>query len=99
MRLAFLNLAERVNGKDGAFIELVEPTTPGHRVAKHIDEQGEGMFSVSLQVADLDAAIAELRAAAVEVSDAEPGVLPRTRVARIPRASAHGVAVQLIERS
>ena len=29
---------------------------------------------------------------------AEAGVLPKSRVARIPRDSAHGVAVQLIER-
>ena len=82
-----------------AFLELVRPTTGGHRVARHIAERGEGMFSVSLQVDDLDAAVGELRAKGLPVSDPEPGVLPDTRVARIPRAVAHGVAVQLIERS
>lgn len=100
MELAFLPAGD-------AFLELVRPTSDTHRVARHIAERGEGMFSLSLVVDDLDAAVADLRARNVEVSDPEAGVLPHTRarpeqrrrVARIPRASAHGVAVQLIERS
>ncbi len=91
MELAFLPAGD-------AFLELVRPTTPDHRVAKFLEERGEGMFSVSLQVDDLAVAVEHLRGHGVEVSDPEPGVLPETRVARIPRAAAHGVAVQLIER-
>ena len=91
MELAFLQL-------DNSFLELVRATEPGHSVAQHVAEHGEGMFSVSLEVDDLADAVAELRARGVEVSDPEPGVLPDTRVARIPRGSAHGVAVQLIQR-
>jgi len=81
-----------------AFLELVRPTTDSHRVARFMAERGEGMFSVSLEVNDLEAAVDELRSKGLTVSDPEPGVLPDTRVARIPRASAHGVAIQLIER-
>lgn len=107
MELAFLQLEQpapseiegpALSEAEGAFLELVRGTTPEHRVSRHVAELGEGMFSISLQVDDLDAAVASLRERAVEVSDPEPGVLPGTRVARIPRASAHGVAVQLIER-
>jgi methylmalonyl-CoA/ethylmalonyl-CoA epimerase len=82
----------------GAFLELVQPTETSHRVARFLADRGEGMFSVSLEVDDLDATIEALRARDLPVSDAEPGIYPNTRVARIPRASAHGVAVQLIER-
>jgi methylmalonyl-CoA/ethylmalonyl-CoA epimerase len=81
-----------------AFLELVRPTAPEHRVAKFLEERGEGMFSISLEVDGLDAAVEQLRAKGVTVSDPEPGVFPGTRVARIPRERAHGVAVQLIER-
>ncbi len=84
---------------DGAFLELARPRRADHRVARHIAEWGEGMFSISVQVDDLDAAVRELRAKGVTVSDPQPGVWPDTRVARIRRASAHGVAVQLIERA
>ncbi|MGB2694520.1 MAG: VOC family protein [Dehalococcoidia bacterium] len=87
MELAFIPTGDN-------FLELVRPTTDSH----HIAERGEGMFSVALEVDDVDAAVAELRSKGVEISDPEAGVLPKTRVARIPRAAAHGVAVQLIER-
>jgi 4-hydroxyphenylpyruvate dioxygenase-like putative hemolysin len=83
----------------GAFLELVQPTDPSHRVARFLDATGEGMFSISLEVDYLDATVAQLRDRGLPVSDPEPGVYPNTRVARIPRASAHGVAVQLIERA
>ena len=91
MELAFLPVGD-------AFMELVQATSPDHRVAKHVAGQGEGMFSISLEVADLDAAVRDLRSKDVPVSDPEPGVLPDTRISRIPRAAAHGTAVQLIER-
>ncbi|MEX0786075.1 MAG: VOC family protein [Dehalococcoidia bacterium] len=93
MQLAALPLSG-----DSAFIELVQPTTPGHRVAVHLDQVGEGMFSISLHVGDLAAAVAELKEKGVPVSGPERGALPNTRVARIPRDAAHGVAIQLIER-
>ena len=91
---------------EGAFLELAAPATPDHRLARFIDERGEGMFSISLRVDDLDAAVAGLRARGVPVSDPEDGAhpdrsrrtWPGTRLARIPRASAFGVAIQLIER-
>ena len=82
----------------GAFLELVQPTDPSHRVARFLDATGEGMFSISLEVDDIDATVAQLRDRGLPASDPEPGVYPNTRVVRIPRADAHGVAVQLIER-
>jgi catechol 2,3-dioxygenase-like lactoylglutathione lyase family enzyme len=86
-------------GEQDAFLELAQPTTDQHRLARFIADRGEGMFSISLEVADLDAAVAGLRAKLVPVSDPEPGAWPGTRLARIPRGNAHGVAIQLIERN
>jgi methylmalonyl-CoA epimerase len=96
MELTFLPLS----GPDGlgAFLELVQPMTEDHRVARYLAEEGEGMFSISLQVDDVAAAVRDLRAKGAAVSDPEAGVLPNSRIARIPRDAAHGVAVQLIER-
>ena len=95
LQLARIPLADDAQA---AFLELAQPTTPDHRLARFIADRGEGMFSISLEVADLDAAVAGLRAKHVPVSDPEPGAWPGTRLARIPRASAHGVAIQLIQR-
>jgi len=80
------------------FVEVVQPLTEGHRVARRIAERGPGMFSIALEVDDLDAAIADLRAKGVPVSDAEAGVWPGTRIARINRSATSGVSIQLIQR-
>lgn len=93
--------------RGGAFLELVQALTADHRVAASIDENGEGMFSLSLEVDDLDAAVRELREAGVTVSGPEPGLLPdtrarperRRRVARFGPAATNGVELQLIERA
>jgi catechol 2,3-dioxygenase-like lactoylglutathione lyase family enzyme len=82
-----------------AFVELVQPLTEDHRIAATIAERGQGMYSISVSVDRLDAAVADLRAKGVEVSDPEAGIWPGTRVARVNKAAANGVSVQLIERA
>ncbi len=81
-----------------AFVELAQPLTADHRLAAFMDDRGEGMFSLSIEVDDLEATVAGLRGRGVDVSDPEPGVLEGTRVARISPEPAHGVPIQLIER-
>lgn len=82
-----------------AFVELVQPLTADHRIAATIAERGQGMYSISVRVDSLDAAVADLRAKGVAVSSPEPGIWPGTRVARINKAHANGVSIQLIERT
>ncbi|HKZ50904.1 MAG TPA: VOC family protein [Dehalococcoidia bacterium] len=81
-----------------AFLELVQPVAETGRFAQQFRERGEGLFSLSVQVDDLEAAVAYLRSKGAQVSDSEPGIWPGTRVARISRASTHGVPIQLIQR-
>ncbi len=45
-----------------AFVELVQPLTEDHRIAATIAERGQGMYSISIAVERLDAAVADLRA-------------------------------------
>ncbi len=49
----------------------VQPLADDHRIAKTIAERGQGMYSISVEVDSLDAAVADLRAKGV------PGVRPR----------------------
>lgn len=81
-----------------AFLELVQPLGEGGRFAQQFRERGEGLFSLSLEVDDLEAAVAYLRDRGATVSDPEPGIWPDTRVARVSPASSHGVSLQLLER-
>ncbi len=82
-----------------AFLELVQPVAQRGRFAKQFRERGEGLFSISIEVDDLEAAVAYLRGKGARVSDPEPGIWPDTQVARINQSSTHGVSIQLIERS
>lgn len=81
-----------------AFVELAMPLTADHRLARHLRERGQGMFSLSIEVDDLDEAVRVLRGRSVPVSTPEVGVWPGTRVARINRTATHGVSIQLLER-
>jgi catechol 2,3-dioxygenase-like lactoylglutathione lyase family enzyme len=81
-----------------SFLELVQPVEQSGRFHDQVQERGEGLFSVSLQVDDLDDAVAYLREKGATVSDPEPSIWPGARLARINHHSAHGVSIQLIER-
>jgi methylmalonyl-CoA/ethylmalonyl-CoA epimerase len=93
-----VELAALPVGDTSAFIELVRALNDDHPIARAVAEQAEGMLSLSLQVDDLDAAVADLRAKGVAISDPEPGLLAGTQVARFDPAVTHGVRLQLIER-
>lgn len=81
-----------------SFLELVQPVEEKGRFYEQFKERGEGFFSISVQVDDLDEAVAYLRGKGAKVSAPEPGIWPGSRVARVSRSSAHGVSLQLIER-
>lgn len=81
-----------------AFIEFVKPVEDKGRFAEQFKERGEGFFSISIEVDDLEEAVSYLRSKGAKVSEPEPGIWPGSRVARINRSSAHGVSIQLIER-
>ena len=82
-----------------AFLELVQPVEGTGRFYEQFRERGEGFFSISIEVDDLDAAVGYLREKGARVSAPEPGIWPRSRVGRISRSSTHGVSIQLIERA
>ena len=81
-----------------SFLELVQPVETSGRFFEQVQERGEGLFSVSVQVEDLDEAVSYLRGKKIKVSDPEPSIWPGARVARVNHEYTHGVSIQLIER-
>ena len=81
-----------------SFLELVQPVETSGRFFEQVQERGEGLFSISIQVEDLDDAVSYLRGKTIKVSDPEPSIWPGARVARVNHEVAHGVSIQLIER-
>ncbi|TMC00259.1 MAG: hypothetical protein E6J42_01340 [Chloroflexi bacterium] len=81
-----------------AFLELVQPEQPEGRFYEQVKERGEGLFSISVEVDDLDEAVAYLRGKDIKVSEPEASIWPGARLARINHEYTHGVSIQLIER-
>jgi methylmalonyl-CoA epimerase len=80
------------------YVALAQALTDQHPITQWIADRGPGMYAIAIQVDDIGAAVADLRAKGVAVGDVELGAWPGTRVARIDRAAANGVSVQLVQR-
>lgn len=78
-----------------AQIELIAPLTTQGPVADFLTKQEGGMYLLSLEVDDLDAAIAELqnKGARVNVAQGSEG----KRVAFVSPRATHGVLLQLFQ--
>ena len=77
-----------------AVLELLGPATPDSVLAR----RPPGLVSmVAVEVEDLEAAVAQARAAGFSAPDAVTGVLPGTRTATIPAGELSGMALQLLQ--
>ncbi|HKQ58709.1 MAG TPA: methylmalonyl-CoA epimerase [Candidatus Eisenbacteria bacterium] len=78
--------------------ELLEPRSPDHTVAKFLEKRGEGLHHVSLEVGDLDQALAGARASGVKLIDETPRPGAHgTRVAFLHPKSLGGVLLELCQ--
>ena len=90
IRNAFLQIG-------GAQIELLTPTAATGPVSEFLEQRGEGMYLLSLEVEDLDAAVTHLHDAGMRVRVAEGAA--GKRLAFVSPKSTHGVLLQLMERA
>lgn len=56
------------------YLEVLQSDDPGSETSRWIDEKGEGLFHICLEVEDIDAALAELRAKEVKLIDETPRI-------------------------
>jgi methylmalonyl-CoA/ethylmalonyl-CoA epimerase len=90
VRAAFLPVGE-------SRLELLEPTEPGSVIARFLEKRS-GLHHVCVLVEDIEAAMAELRAAGVELLDQRPRPgAGGSRVAFVHPRSAAGVLLELKE--
>jgi methylmalonyl-CoA/ethylmalonyl-CoA epimerase len=79
-------------------LELLEPKSAEHTVAKFLDTRGPGLHHVSLEVTDIAAHLAGAKAAGVKLIDDTPRPGAHgTRVAFLHPKSLGGVLVELCE--
>ncbi len=80
-------------------IELLEPTSTDSGVARFLEQRGEGMHHICLEVDDIEATLADLAARGVPLIDKTPKQGVYGRVAFIHPKGAHGVLIELMERT
>ena len=79
-------------------IELLLPTAADSPVAKFLENKGEGFHHLALEVEDIDAAVAELKASGVRLIDETPREGAHgTRVAFIHPKSTFGLLLELVQ--
>ena len=93
MRFAFIPVG------DGE-IELIEPTDPKHSIAKFIEERGEGIHHIALQVERIEQVLGKLREKGIKLIDEKPRIGAHgVNIAFVDPESAKGILIELCEAS
>jgi methylmalonyl-CoA/ethylmalonyl-CoA epimerase len=80
-------------------VELLESTAPDGPVAKYIEKRGQGIQHVAFRVADIEAALAELKEKGIGLIDEVPRHgAGGAKIAFLHPKSTGGVLVELCER-
>ncbi|MEJ2133610.1 MAG: methylmalonyl-CoA epimerase [Desulfofustis sp.] len=81
-------------------VELLESTAPDGPVAKFIEKKGTGFQHIAFRVADIDAALEELKEKNVQLIDHTPRIgAGGARIAFLHPKATGGILVELCERS
>jgi methylmalonyl-CoA/ethylmalonyl-CoA epimerase len=92
VRVAFLPVGE-------SRLELVEPTTAHSGVAKFLEKRGEGIHHICFEVNDIETTLQDLAAQGIRLIDEQPRQGAHGRVVFLHPKSAHGVLIELFEKS
>jgi methylmalonyl-CoA/ethylmalonyl-CoA epimerase len=84
----------------GPRLELLEATAPDSPIARHLEKRGPGLHHLTLRVADVRAAVAQLKARGVRLIDDEPRPgAEGSLIAFVHPASTGGVLIELKQTS
>jgi methylmalonyl-CoA/ethylmalonyl-CoA epimerase len=79
-------------------VELLRPLGPETPVGRFLERKGPGLHHVAYRVEDIDATLASLREAGIELIDAEARTgIRRSRVAFLHPRSTGGVLTEIVE--
>ena len=91
VRVAMLPLGE-------SRIELLEPTSEDSPISKFLEKRGGGIHHVAVEVEDIRAALAKLKAEGARLIDEEPRIgAEGCLVAFVHPSSANGVLLELVQ--
>jgi methylmalonyl-CoA/ethylmalonyl-CoA epimerase len=80
-------------------VELLESTAPDSPIAKYMEKKGAGIQHIAFRVADIEAALAELKEKGVRLIDEKPRMgAGGAKIAFLHPKATGGVLVELCER-
>ena len=79
-----------------SLLELLEPVEPDTGIARYLESRGEGLHHVCLEVDDIEATLADLKAKGVPLVDETPRDGLTGTVAFLHPSALHGVLVELV---
>lgn len=80
------------------YLELLQSDKPGTGTSRWIDERGEGLFHICLEVEDIDAAMGELRGKGVGFQTEKPMIgHGNCRIVFLDPKSTGGLVIELAE--
>lgn len=94
VRIAFLPMG----GPGGSEIELIEPMPTNVSLQRFLEKRGEGLHHICLEVTDIDAALAAMRAKGAAVLDQQPRTAAEGRAIFLHPKGTHGVLLELIQK-
>ncbi len=68
-------------------------------IARYLAKRGEGLHHICLEVDDITATLAELKARGAQLIDEQPKAGAYGKIAFIHPKAAHGVLIELVERT
>ena len=92
LRVAFLPLGDTE-------VELLEPTEPDSDIAHFIEEHGEGIHHICVEVDDIESALQAARTAGMRLVDQTPRLGAVGRIAFLHPESVHGVRIELVQKN
>ena len=82
----------------GCHVELLRPLAPDTPVGKFLERKGPGLHHVAYRVEDIDATLASLREAGIELIDTQARIgIRRSRVAFLHPRSTGGVLTEIVQ--
>jgi methylmalonyl-CoA/ethylmalonyl-CoA epimerase len=82
------------------YIELLESDRPESETSKWVEDHGEGLFHICLEVEDIESALAELKSKGVKLIDQTPRIgHANSRIAFLDPKSTNDVLIELVELS
>ena len=79
-------------------VELLEPTSDDSPISKFLEKRGGGIHHIAIEVDDIEAALAQLKASGTRLIDEAPRIgAEGCLVAFVHPSAAHGVLLELVQ--